>query len=394
MSEVFLDFETRSEAELKLVGLHNYLTHKSTKVLMLAYAFGSDDVQLWEPHKQSEMPKELKKALEDPKIRKSAWNCAFERGVLKERLGIWIDYDQWQDPMASARLLSLPGSLDLVGEILGLPEELAKDKDGKRLLDIFSKPSKKKKKRGEEAEFYFRNWETDQEEWERFCAYCRRDVEAEREIQRRLKLLEVFPLPPLERRVWLLDAKINDRGIPVDRKFVEMALVLADREKQEAIEKQNRLTGLVNANSNTQLLSWARTQGYDRTTLNKGAVEGQLKYNDKLTPLCREVLEARKAASSTSYKKLSAILRYISSDGRLRNQFIYLGSARCGRWSGSTVQLHNLARPAAVFEDSVNVERARNLILGGEYHQIQKEFGSVLLTVKSNIRTAFSVENI
>jgi len=52
-----------------------------------------------------------------------------------------------------------------------------------------------------------------------------------------------------------------------------------------------------------------------------------------------------------------------------------------------------MARPTEIFENEKNVDRARNLILNGEYETIQKEFGSVLLTVKSNIRTAFVVKD-
>ena len=389
-----VDFETRSSAELggtKSVGLYNYATDPSTSVLMLAWCFDDEPVEVWQPH-LGNMPDRLVEGLKNPKIELAAFNSSFERYIFKHKLAIDLPISRFQDPQASARYLSLPGSLDMVGEILGLPASMAKDKEGSRLLDLFSKPHKKKKKRGEEPEWIFYDWNSHPDDWQQLVEYCRRDVVAEREVMRREKLLGVWPLPPLERRIWELDQKINDRGIPVDLKFVQMALKLADREKKEAIEKQNQLTGLENANSNTQLLEWVRKEGYDRTTLAKGAVDGQLKYNDKLTPLCRQVLEARKAASSTSYKKLSAILRQVSADHRLRNQFIYMGSSRCGRWSGNAVQLHNMARPTKMFENEKNVIRARELIKAGDYEQIQKEFGSVLLTVKSTIRTAFVAE--
>ncbi|MDA4130446.1 MAG: hypothetical protein OK457_06720, partial [Thaumarchaeota archaeon] len=116
------------------------------------------------------------------------------------------------------------------------------------------------------------------------------------------------------------------------------------------------------------------------------------KYNEKLTPECKQVLENRRAASSTSYTKLAAILRQVCPDNRLRNQLVFMGSPRCGRWAGNAVQLHNMARPIEIFEDEVNVDRARALIRAEDYEGIQKEFGSVLLTVKYNIRTSFVAE--
>lgn len=393
-----LDFETRSTQELggsTSVGLHNYAIHESTIPLMLAYAYGESPVQLWEP-RLGFMPDDLRQGLEDSKQLLIAWNSSFERHILEYKFGIKILAERFVDPQPSARYLSLPGSLDTVGEILNLPSEFAKDKKGEDLIKLFSVPHLTKKKKGETQTQYFNDWNTHPEEWQLFGDYCKRDIVAEREITRRLTLLKVFPLPELESRIWAWDQKCNDRGMPVDRKFVENMYALGTRSKTEAVEKQNKLTGLENANSNTQLLAWAQTQGYEPNSLNKNTVEAQIKYHsDTLTPLCIEVLEARRAASSTTYKKLAAILRQVSPDGRLRGQFLYMGSARCGRWSGAGVQLHNMARPGIVngydFEDQDVVKEAREMVRQMDYDGIQSKFGSVLLVIKNLIRTIFAV---
>ena len=201
--------------------------------------------------------------------------------------------------------------------------------------------------------------------------------------------MKVFPLPEREQRIWKFDQIVNDRGMPVDISFAKKAFALATRAKTEALDELTKLTGLENSNSNAQMLAWAKTQGYKYDSLEKEFVASDLKYNTELTPLGRQVLEARKAASSTTYKKLAAIIRQICPDGRLRNQFLYRGSARCGRWSGNSVQLQNLARPDSKFEDLEILDKARALIHAEDYIGIQKEFGSVLLTVKSCIRTVF-----
>lgn len=392
MSKVLhIDFETASYAELggqTSVGLHNYVIHFSTVVLMLAWAFGDEEVELWLPH-LGPMPERLRKALEDPNQKLGAFNSSFERYVLKYKLGIDIPIWRFEDAQPSARYLSLPGDLDTVGEVLRLPDELKKDKEGDRLIKKFCYPSKRKKKRGEPVEFYFKNWESDPEDWEKFCHYCRQDVRAEREVVSRLAVIKAFPLPFTEREIWKFDQTVNERGIPVDLQFVVNALHLAEREKEESVQHINKLTGLENSNSPKQMLEWVKSQGYEPNSLKKEVVQSQLDFNTNLTPLCIEALELRKTASSTTYKKLATIIRQISPDGRLRNQFVYMGSSRCGRWSGNGFQFHNMARPDQQFEDLETVNWARSMIYALDYDAIKSWFGSVLRTVKNCIRTIF-----
>jgi DNA polymerase len=45
-----LDFETRSEADLRVVGMYRYAQHPSTRVLLLSYQIGDDGpVRRWRP---------------------------------------------------------------------------------------------------------------------------------------------------------------------------------------------------------------------------------------------------------------------------------------------------------------------------------------------------------
>jgi DNA polymerase len=298
----------------------------------------------------------------------------------------------------------MPGALEKVGPILGLPPELQKDDRGKELIKLFSTPHMTKKTKDNPSVQYFNGWTTHPAEWEEFKEYCRQDVRAEREIMHREIQLGAFPLPAGERHIWVLDQTINDRGMPVDLEFVRCMYELGVRSKREAIEKQNILTGLANSNSPKQMLVWAKKEGYEPNTLRKETVESWLKYHaEKLTPLCIEAFKAKRAVSSTTYTKLAAILRQISADGTLKSQFIYMGSARCGRWSGNAVQLQNLARPSVLkndltgeefnFEDEHVVDDARLMVRARDYDGIQAKYGNVLLVIKNLIRTVFSVEN-
>lgn len=151
---LYLDFETRSLVELggkNSVGLYNYATDPSTEWLMLAWAIGEGEVNLWFPSEP--IPKQLKEALEDSRVEISAFNSAFERYILQHKLGITIPASRFQDPQASSRYLSLPANLEEVGEILGLPVELRKDKKGEDLINVFCKLSKEKRNEGKKPSF-------------------------------------------------------------------------------------------------------------------------------------------------------------------------------------------------------------------------------------------------
>lgn len=393
-----LDYETSSEADIKEVGLHNYSIHPSTKALMLAWAFDEDEPQLWFPEEL--MPQRLLHALHNPKIEVTAFNSAFERYITRECLGIDIPIERWQDPQASARYLSLPAQLGDVCKVLGLPLELRKDDVGKDLIKLFSMPQKRSKtelkKNPALTPTYFNTRLTHPKEFAIFGEYCLQDVRAEREVIRRERMLGAFPLPPRERKIWIFDQKVNDRGIPVDRKFVLSAFALASRNKKEKLLEQNQQTGLVNANSTTQLLPWVRERGWPLSNLRKQNIEVVLKDGGvQLTDECRHVLNSRMEAGSISYKKLESILNNVSPDDRLRGQFVYMGSARCGRWAGNAVQLHNMARPDSTFEDLDNVEKARGCIYSGDYERLKHAFEkdgkaySPLIIIKNLIRTVF-----
>jgi DNA polymerase len=414
------DFETRSEAEITEVGLHNYAIHPSTRALMLGWRIVKDladratPVEIWESEPEhgrfSAMPKQLSDAINDPLVDIIAHNSAFERYIFEHVLGIKIPAERFQDTQPSARYLSLPSNLEQIGIVLGLPRELRKDKRGKQLMELFSFPQTRKKKEG--GGTYFNDKNSHPVEWEEYKEYCKQDCVAEQEVARREMLLGVFPLPERERRIWLFDQKVNDRGMPTDRVFVEKAFAIADKNKQEKLKEQNDATGLENANSSKQLLPWVQERGYPLNNLRKQNIELILKAPldamgegsiPGLSDECRKVLEARMEAGSTSYKKLQSILRNISPDNRLRNQFIYGGSSRCLRWSGNAVQLHNMARPDATFEDLGNVKKARNFIYEDDYHNLKTAFVkdqsklrinesplySPLLIAKNVIRTAF-----
>jgi DNA polymerase bacteriophage-type len=408
MIECHLDFESRSPLEPSVVGLRNYIFNGATQLLFLWYRLGDGEYKCVKFYLGERIIKdhpELHAALLDPEVMLVAFNSAFERYSLK-KLAYLVPASRFIDPQVGGRYLSLPASLEVQGEVLGLPPSLAKDKRGKELIKLFSeekiikaKKATKKNPVGVAEQRYFNDWNSHPVEWNEFLEYGKRDVVAEGELLRRMRLLGAMPLPPLEHALWLLDQKVNDRGMPVDILFVKKMYNLALKAKDEAKLKFENMTGVANANSPAQIKAWAATQGYPYPSLNKDTVASALKDpNLQMSDLLRAALKLRKEAASTSYQKLGKILDAVFPDGRLCGQFIFMGSSRCGRWSGNAVQLHNFARPMLItapdgktydFEDQKVVREARAMVHAEDYDGIMKKYGTVLLVVKNLIRTVF-----
>lgn len=332
MTKLYTDFETASTADLFDVGLDRYLTHPDTRILMQAYAFDDGPVSLWQPH-ESEAPAELVEAIEDPDVIKSAWNSSFERNVYRWILGTEIPIRQWRDTMIRARYMALPGYLSECSKSLGLPVDEAKDQDGTRLKNLFCLPAKKG---GVETLFgtsepIFRDWTTDPEDWAKFCSYCKKDVVAERAIEKK-----TFDLPQREWEAWFLDQEINDRGILTDTELVAGGSWIAEKVKGELLARLSDITSLENPNSRDQMLGWARERGYPFHSMGKAFVVRALAGEGTLTPECKESLTIRQQAAKTSATKLVNIANQVSSDGRLRYQFSYFGASRTGRWSSGS----------------------------------------------------------
>lgn len=386
---LYKDYETASELDLTEVGLDNYARHPSTRILMMAYAVDDGPVQLWQPH-LSEYPREIYELDVDPLVEKVAWNSQFERYIALHKQGINIPIEQWIDPMINARYLSIPGYLEDAGRIMGLSGDDAKlvfkTEEDKTLVETFCIPYKPG---GEDCIFgkteaWFRDWVTDPELWDVFCKYCMQDVAAERLL---LKKMEKFPLPENERRGWIMDQEINDRGMPVDMTLVSGAIKIAEAEKRLLGKQLLDITGLDNPNSRDQLLGWLKPRGYSFGSLQKPLVARALAGELPLTPEAKQVLEIRKQSAKTSDSKFYAIVNNVSGDMMLRNQFAFLGSSRAGRWSGRDVQLHNMPRPSKMV--GKNLEEILEIVKKAYHDQLAAKFAPVMETLSGCIRSCF-----
>jgi DNA polymerase len=146
----------------------------------------------------------------------------------------------------------------------------------------------------------------------------------------------------MERRVWLVDQRINDRGMKVDLQMCAAAskAVAANKEWQRA--EMEMLTGVLNPGSPVQMKRWAEEENLGMYDFKAETIEAVLR-DQQLTPVQRRALEIRQEYALTSYGKFDTALMTATADSRVRGAFNFFG-AHTGRWSGRGVQLQNLPR--------------------------------------------------
>lgn len=353
-----MDLETFSSVDIETAGLYPYVESPDFEILLVAYAWGDDPVRCLDlvlegddPEVQAEL-QDVLAGLQDPDTLKIAQNNAFERTALGKYARHYQPPEEWHDTAVLAAMNGLPMNLEGAGAALNIEQQ--KLKEGKALINYFCKPCKPTKTNGGRT----RNMPGHApDKWERFKAYCVRDVVAERTIYRRLEKTQITEE---ERRVWLLDTRINERGVLVDAELAEAAVAVDEAFKAEHSAELQRLTGLGNPNSPAQIKAWLATVGLECESLNKAAVADlKSEATDRTT---KRVLELRQMLGKTSTTKYQAMLRAACNDGRIRGITQYYGAGRTGRWAGRLVQLQNLPQNHLDVIDKVReVVRARDL---------------------------------
>lgn len=375
MTILAVDIETFSSTDLIKCGVYRYVEDPAFEILLFGYAFDDDPVEVVDLASGEELPGEVVKALQDPYAIKTAFNANFERTCIAKHFG-WVQPPEaWRCTQVHALTLGLPTNLEAVAK--AIKPQAQKDIAGKALIRYFSVPCKPSKANG---------WRTRNlpghapKKWGRFKAYCRRDVEVERDIR---KALMRFPMLPVEQKLWELDQKINDGGVRVDPVLVKNAITCDTEYQGRLTEEATRLTGLDNPKSVSQLKTWLLdTEGVEVESLSKDTVPELLKQAESVT--VKRVLELRQEMSKTSVKKYLAMDRSRCSDDRIRGLLQFYGANRTGRWSGRLVQVQNL--PKNTMPD---LDLARQLLLAGQYEALELLFDSVPVTLSQLTRTAF-----
>ena len=382
---LLIDLETYSSEDISKAGAFKYVESEDFEILLLAYAWNDDPVRVIDLTEAedddcpaAEEMQDVIAGLLDPGTVKVAHNTAFERACLTKYLGKDLPPEEWEDTMVLAAMNGLPMSLDAAGAALQLSAQ--KIKEGTSLISYFCKPCKPTIANGGRT----RNLpEHAPDKWARFVEYCRRDVEVEQAIYYRLR---DFPVPDWERKVWALDARINERGVLVDTDLAESAIAVDDAFTEAHAAEMQRLTGLDNPNSVAQLKDWLEMVGVSCESLNKATV-ADLKASVP-DPTTRRVLELRQLLGKTSTKKYQAMTAAACADSRVRGLLQYYGAGRTGRWAGRLVQVQNLPQ-----NHLDCIDKVRELVRRRDLESLELAFDSVPDVLSQLIRTALVAKN-
>ena len=375
-----IDLETFCEADLKAVGAHRYAEDPSFEVMLFGYAWDDEDPVVVDLTAGEELPPDVLDALYDPDVIKAGWNIAFERACLTQHLGRVQPAEQWEDTMVLASVCGLPLGLGDCGQALKLPADKAKDREGKALIRWFCKPCKPTKTKPDRTRHMPGDYP---DKWCKFVSYNGQDVVAERAIR---KLLERWRPTGQERRIWVVDQAINDRGIRVDmtlaRAAVDMDRDYKARLTQEAID----LTGMTNPGSVAQVKAWLQEQeGIEVASLNKKVMPDVVASLS--TDKARQFMAIRKELARSSTAKFDAMVRSACSDGHIRGCFQFCGAGRTGRWAGRRVQLQNLSK-----NKMDDLEACRALVRTGDLETTELLYEDISSTLSELVRTALIPE--
>jgi hypothetical protein len=369
----FVDFETRSRADLKAIGGRRYAEHPSTEVVCAVLWTPAGDRFCYSQHVgPCPMSVGRRVGINDgwrpPKFRQLAAHNAinFDRHIWA-LLG-WPEPDEWIDTAEITRVAGFPqASLEWLGEnLVGKPKDL----EGNALTKRLSSPEWYYGERL--AEFLA----TEKAEWKathagrlptaqikakcveildgitalggpgpapiptdvlcRVFEYCGLDVEVMAGAwSAALWEWHDADLPGLV----AADRALNDRGICFDRELAQILIDASEELARTACAAAGVPASLVRSNQQLAL-----------EFVRRGSEPVVDCTADTIAVLAKSPIEhvallakARQSVASIAVGKLEAGLARCSPDGRLRDNRTYMG-AHTGRWAGKGMQLDNLAK--------------------------------------------------
>ena len=333
------DFETRSTLELPDVGAWQYAGGEHTGVWCCAFAVDGGPVELWVPGQP--IPEVFFEAARDPSWLIAAHNDAFERAIEERILAPhygWpiVPIERHRCTMAMASASALPAKLKTVAEVLQLSAR--KDDDGARLMQQMARP--RKPRPGEDPNGIY--WNDEPEKLEGLYAYCKQDVEVERELYHRLP-----PLIDGEQALWVFDVGVNQRGFHTDGALLQAASTIAAAAGEAVQAELVKITAgaLTSTDQVAAILAWLADHGCEVKDVRKPTLRHALRRKD-IDPVARRVIELRLGAAHASAAKVDTLLAWRDAgDGRVRNTLRFHG-AGTGRWTGSGPQPQNFKRDA------------------------------------------------
>lgn len=324
MGNLYIDFETRSDINIKKAGLYRYMETPFFSPLCMAYALDDEPVKLWTP----DQPFPVETVTSNTLV---AFNVEFELHVLNHK---WFRYneiemkfgpDDFIDVQALGRLFGFPASLDKLAKVLQVHH--LKDSKGTRLINQLCviKPGKS-----------VPTPHTHPQEFKDFYNYCKQDVRSTRACHEAIIKKD---LSPFEQKVFSHMVIQNQRGLPVD---IESVYIIKDRLDQFVDKCNEELSVLTNGKvtKGTQVKRIAQYVGLP--SIGKEVIETWLAHRT-FPEHKKQVLRLRQLVSHSSTAKFERIKEMVCDDNRVRGNLKYY-TGHTGRFGGVGFQLHNLPR--------------------------------------------------
>ncbi len=382
---VTLDFETASSCDLKKAGAWRYAEDLTTEILCCTFGWQG---QKWTWIPGLELAPAIWRLIDDQNAIFVAHNAGFEKAIWRRicvpLLG-WPDLpnERWHDTMAMCAMRVLPQDLERAMRVLGLEHE--KDTEGSKITRALSKPNK----RG--------YYERAPEVLARVVAYNRADIDSTVDLHQRLGWL-----PSNERQVWLLDQRINERGVGLDMAFVRAAKRVVAAASRPLELEFGTITGGLATTQTVKIAEWVRAQGVDIPDLKKETLarilgeteDGEEPEDDPgalrldLPDDVRRALGIRQLIGSASIKKLDRMELCVCEDGRARGLIQYHGTGP-GLWAGRLFQPQNFPRGTIqIGRAAPNPQTTVDAILTGDAEFIEATIGPAVEVVVSGLRHA------
>jgi DNA polymerase len=325
----FIDFETQSAQDL--VTRNKYFAHPSTRALTCVVKVDGEYTCMGPGKIDRGLLSRV--AAERTMV---AHNAPFDSGAWAS---LGLPEAVWYDTLPVSRAAGLPGKLDDIGTWLF---GRGKDPNGKRLIDMLC---------------ILRGRPVPPETSPAYALlldYNRRDVELLEQVYGAVRGFE-------EPDVLDVDRAINDRGVPVDVDHLTKLLGLFTQNADKLRDEFHSTTGGVNPGSPKQVIGWMKSMGFrvpvvqGKESIGKFALKDFTSHpndffvgdgeEDAAVEAVLEAIESRREVVRVGKGKAVAALNAVEADGRVRDQLVYWG-AHTGRWSGRSLQLHNMPKTA------------------------------------------------
>lgn len=338
--DVYIDFETYSECDIKTSGAWVYSMHPSTEVLCMAVYSPSKDRKPYLLNNTDEIKGHLNTFILKG-YRMHARNSAFEYAIMRNVLKIeGVEPYDLYDTMALSASCSLPHSLEGSGAALTLEQDKQKLTTGKKLIRALCMPQKDGTRNNDPLLL------------NDLHKYCLQDVVADYEIHKEI-IKQGGLEEDIEQHIWRLDQEVNHRGVRFDIDRVNDAMVIIDQVEKKLNKEVFKISKgvLEDTNSRKQVLSFCAAIGEPLEGYTKGYLSETLKKGD-LNPIVRRLIEIRLMLGRTSLAKYKAIPPILDGRKRAVGLLQYYGS-HTGRWSGRQFQPQNL--PRGFFKNPENI---------------------------------------